>query len=234
MNVVVTGASNGIGFQLVKILAKNKGFTVVGIARSVNKLEQLEAEIVAEGCEGKFIGFPFDLSTSSFSSTLLPHLLTHISSVDLLVNNAGLLINKPFESLMDEDFDAMMNINVKAVFCLVRVLIPYFNRKAHVVNISSMGGVQGSVKFAGLSLYSASKGALAILTESMALELAGKEITVNALALGAVQTEMLEQAFPGYEAPLKPKEIATFIADFAINGSQFFNGKILPVSLSTP
>ena len=136
--------------------------------------------------------------------------------------------------MTDNDFDLMFDVNVKAAFKMVRELAPMLNRSSHVVNISSMGGFQGSVKFQGLSLYSAAKGALIILTESLALELAENKISVNALALGAVQTEMLSEAFPGYEAPLQPNEMAAFIKDFALTGHKVYNGKILPVSLSTP
>ena len=97
-----------------------------------------------------------------------------------------------------------------------------------------MGGFQGSSKFPGLSAYSASKAALANLTECLAEELKEKNICANCLALGAVQTEMLETAFPGYVAPVKSREMASFIAYFATRGHQFYNGKILPVSVSTP
>jgi NAD(P)-dependent dehydrogenase (short-subunit alcohol dehydrogenase family) len=97
-----------------------------------------------------------------------------------------------------------------------------------------MGGFQGSAKFPGLSFYSASKAALCCLTECLATELKDKSIKMNALALGSVQTEMLDKAFPGYKAPVKAEEIAEFITDFAINGHRYVNGKVLPVSLSTP
>jgi NAD(P)-dependent dehydrogenase (short-subunit alcohol dehydrogenase family) len=97
-----------------------------------------------------------------------------------------------------------------------------------------MGGIQGSAKFPGLSLYSAAKGAVAVLTEAMAEELKERGISVNCLAFGAVQTEMLARAFPGYQAPINPDQIANFVADFCINGQKYFNGKILPVSISTP
>jgi NAD(P)-dependent dehydrogenase (short-subunit alcohol dehydrogenase family) len=106
--------------------------------------------------------------------------------------------------------------------------------RAHIINISSMGGVQGSIKFPGLSSYSSAKAALGVLTECLAEEFKESNIRFNTLALGSVQTEMLEAAFPGYTAPLKPMEMAIFIKDFAERGGNFFNGKILPVSLSTP
>ena len=113
-------------------------------------------------------------------------------------------------------------------------MFPVFNEESHIVNISSIGGVQGSSKFSGLSLYSASKGAISILTECLAEELKESKISVNALALGAVQTEMLAEAFPGYKAPLSATEMAKYIYDFALTGNKYYNGKILPVSISTP
>jgi 3-oxoacyl-[acyl-carrier protein] reductase len=97
-----------------------------------------------------------------------------------------------------------------------------------------MGGIQGSSKFPGLAAYSSSKGALITLTEMLAEEYKESNISFNALALGAVQTEMLAEAFPGYQASTTAREMARFIADFALNGHQFFNGKVLPVAHSTP
>ncbi len=234
MNILVTGASNGIGNQLVRILCLNSDNSVVGIARSSEKLNRLASEINDYEKGGKFYPISFDLSSNNISNLLIPEVLQFIPTVDVLINNAGLLINKPFAEMTDEDFDSMFNINVKASFKLVRDLLPYFSKNAHIVNISSMGGYQGSAKFNGLSLYSASKAALAVLSECLALELGEKQISVNALALGAAQTEMLHQAFPGYKAPLSALEMATFIADFATSGHKYFNGKILPVSVSTP
>ena len=108
------------------------------------------------------------------------------------------------------------------------------NAKGHVLNITSMGGVQGSAKFPGLSAYSSSKGALVILTELLAEEFKDSGPSFNALALGAVQTEMLEEAFPGYKAPVSAAQIGEYIIDFALNGHQFYNGKVLPISSSTP
>jgi NAD(P)-dependent dehydrogenase (short-subunit alcohol dehydrogenase family) len=105
---------------------------------------------------------------------------------------------------------------------------------SHIVNIASMGGFQGSSKYKGLSYYSASKAALACLTECLATEFQESKIKVNCLALGAVQTEMFEAAFPGNKAPVKAHEMAEFIADFALKGHKFFNGKILPVATNNP
>jgi NAD(P)-dependent dehydrogenase (short-subunit alcohol dehydrogenase family) len=97
-----------------------------------------------------------------------------------------------------------------------------------------MGGVQGTVKFPGLSAYSSSKAALAGLTECLAIEFQDKDIAVNCLALGAVQTEMLQEAFPGFKAPVSPDKMAEFIGNFVLTAHHFMNGKVLPISLSTP
>jgi NAD(P)-dependent dehydrogenase (short-subunit alcohol dehydrogenase family) len=97
-----------------------------------------------------------------------------------------------------------------------------------------MGGYQGASKFPGLSAYSSSKGALANLSECLAEEFKEDGIKVNCLALGAVQTEMLEAAFPGFQAPVSPVQMACHILNFAESGHTVYNGKVLPVSVSTP
>ena len=145
-----------------------------------------------------------------------------------------MLINKPVKDLNPNDFGSIFKTNLKAPFFLIQSILPYFNKPAHIVNISSMGGFQGSAKFPGLSLYSASKGALAILSECLAEELKDNGISVNCLCLGAVQTEMFNAAFPGYNTPVKPESMAEFIANFSLNAHKFINGKIIPVSVTTP
>jgi NAD(P)-dependent dehydrogenase (short-subunit alcohol dehydrogenase family) len=97
-----------------------------------------------------------------------------------------------------------------------------------------MGGVNGSAKFPGLAAYSSSKGALGVLTELLAEEFKDEGPRTNALALGAVQTEMLAEAFPGYEAPVSAAQMANYIADFSLTAHQLYNGKVLPLSQSTP
>jgi NAD(P)-dependent dehydrogenase (short-subunit alcohol dehydrogenase family) len=125
-------------------------------------------------------------------------------------------------------------VNVFGVAELIRQFIPKFNNNSHIVNISSIGGIGGSNKFSGLSAYSSSKGALNILTEMLTEEFKDREISFNTLALGAVQTEMLADAFPGYKASILPSEMAKFIYKFSLEGNTFFNGKILPVSTTNP
>jgi NAD(P)-dependent dehydrogenase (short-subunit alcohol dehydrogenase family) len=144
------------------------------------------------------------------------------------------LVVKPFLEMTNDDFDTQFQINVKSVFQISKMCIPLMPKGSHIVNISSMGGVQGSVKFSGLSLYSASKGAISLLTESLAAELVEQEVSVNALAFGAVDTDMLRSAFPDYQAPITADEMGGFLADFAWSQAKFYNGKVLPVSSSTP
>lgn len=224
MNIVVSGAGKGIGFELVKVFIENEHNTVA-ISRNISNLEKINS---------KFLNpVSFDLISDDYNN-LASIINSTLSNVDILINNAGLLVNKPFQDLTDDDFDNVFNTNVKAAFKLTQLLFPVFNKESHIVNISSIGGVQGSSKFPGLSLYSASKGAISILTECLAEELKESKISVNALALGAVQTEMLAEAFPGYKAPLSATDMAHYIYDFALTGNKYYNGKILPVSISTP
>ena len=166
----------------------------------------------------------------------LSNTLNAMNGLDIVINNAGFLVNKPFVEQSEEDWQMQFDVNVFSPAKLIRFLYPWLllSGNAHIVNITSMGGFQGSSKFPGLSAYSASKAALGTLTECLAVEFSGKGISVNALALGAVQTEMLSQAFPGYEAPISAHKMADFIANFALNGHQYFNGKQIPVAFTTP
>ena len=229
MNIVVTGASRGIGYQMVKQLLEEGKHRVFAIARSEESLASLREF----DKKAAYNFMAFDLMEENYNE-LITAVTNHFNEVDVLINNAGLLINKPLKKLTDRDFDNLFGANVKSAFKMVRELLPHFSKQAHIVNISSMGGYQGSAKFPGLSLYSASKGALAVLSESMAEELKEQDIRVNALALGAVQTEMLAEAFPGYKAAVTAEEMAGFIVDFALQAHSYINGKIIPVSLSTP
>jgi len=224
MNIVLTGAGKGIGFEIAKQFCE-KGHRVVAISRNISRLTELNNK--------NLLAVSFDLTEGNYQE-LYDKIKQFLPVVNILVNNAGLLINKAFTDFTDDDFDKIFRTNVNAIAKMSRTLINDFSANSHIVNISSMGGFQGSSKFPGLSLYSASKGAVSILTESMAEELKDRNISVNALALGAVQTEMLAEAFPSFKAPLTASEMASFICDFAISANKYYNGKVLPVSLSTP
>jgi len=237
MNIVITGASKGIGSELVKIFTQNEENTVIGIARSENLLKELNNECIKLNAKSHFKPIVLDLENfNAIKTDLKNQIEKHINHVDILINNAGFLINKSFSETQIDEINKTLNVNLISPAILTQTLLPMLEKSKvkHVVNISSMGGYQGSSKFPGLSFYSASKAALASLTECLAEELKGNQIHFNCLALGAVNTEMLKTAFPDYNAPLNPFEMAQFIYDFALNGYKFFNGKILPVSISTP
>ncbi|MGD2035519.1 MAG: SDR family oxidoreductase [Bacteroidales bacterium] len=233
MNVVITGASKGIGFALAKQFISGKRLRLFLIARSEKNLLELKKECRHINPEADVVSVPFDMQNLLMRG--IPEAVD-CDHIDILVNNAGLLINKPFQELETDEIVGMTTVNfVAPALLILKSLHKMGGEKAtHVINIGSMGGFQGSMKFPGLSIYSASKAALASLTECLATEFKDRNVFFNSLALGAVQTEMLDKAFPGYKAPLNSDEMAGFIADFALNGHKYFNGKILPVSVSTP
>lgn len=233
MNIIITGASSGIGYQTALKLADKKGNAILAIARSEEKLIELKNKVEAEHPISNLDYLVFDFLSGDFN-LLEKEIKNHFASIDILINNAGYLVAKPFLEITPEEFDQSFAVNIKAAFRLSQIVVPLMKKGAHIVNISSMGGVQGSVKFPGMSLYSASKGAVSILTESLAAELTEKGIKVNALAFGAVDTKMLRSAFPNYKAPLTAEEMGEYLAEFACSGSKYYNGKILPISVSTP
>ena len=224
-NVIITGSSRGIGFELVKLFNQNN-FNVVALSRNTKPISNLKLKNVKS--------LYLDISSSESINKTTKLVTEGFKKIDILINNAGTLINKPFNETSFEDFQSIYNVNVFGVAELIRQLSPHFNKKSHVINISSIGGIGGSSKFPGLSAYSSSKGALNILTEMLAEEFKDNDVSFNTLALGAVQTEMLEEAFPGYKANISPSEMANFIYKFSLEGNNFFNGKIIPVSTTNP
>lgn len=228
---LITGASKGIGFETALALCR-QDCRVLALSRDEAGLSQLQ--MAAEGIGGSLNTLPYDLLKPDTASLL--EWINRQGGLDGLINNAGLLLNKPFAELTMADWQESFSVNLFGAVSLIHTVLPFLqvSATAHIVNIGSMGGFQGSSKFPGLSAYSASKAALANLTECLAEELKGDGISVNCLALGAVQTEMLETAFPGYQAPVNKDEMGEFVAWFARQGGRFFNGKILPVSVSTP
>jgi short-subunit dehydrogenase len=231
MNIVITGASSGIGREVALRLAELPDNKVIAIARGQKALRNLEKD-----CPNKNIKtVTLDIAGPRSSLRELKNSLSiDPGQIDILINNAGYLVNKAFTEHSEEDIVSMVSVNFTSAAALTAELLPLMTKGSHVVNIGSMGGFQGSLKFAGLSYYSATKGALAILTECLASEFANMGISFNCLCPGAVDTEMFRQAFPGAYAPISASQMASFIADFAVNGNKFFNGKILPVALSSP
>lgn len=234
MNIIITGASRGIGFELAKQFCAMKGNKVIAIAREIKSIQYLSGKLPVGKNESFLYPLAADLNKKGFEKPMLEYVLDRFKKIDILINNAGALINKPFHQLTSDDFDFLFNVNTKAPFLIIQTLLPYFNNPSHIVNISSMGGYQGSEKFPGLSLYSASKGALAILSECMAVELKDKCVSVNCIALGSVQTEMFSEAFPGYKAETSAEEMAKYIVDFSMTGHKNQNGKIITVTKTNP
>ena len=224
-NIIITGTSRGIGFELVHLFA-NMGHNVLALSRNAQPVSNLNFDNITS--------LAFDLCNKEDYERVEAFVQEEWEHVDILVNNAGTLLNKPFAETTMHDFENVYRTNVFGVAEMTRVLMPFMKKGSHVVTVSSMGGVQGSMKFPGLSSYSSSKGAVITLTELLAEEYKESGIAFNVLALGAVQTEMLAEAFPGYEAPTTALEMAQYIADFSLSGNKYYNGKLLQVSNSTP
>lgn len=223
-NVIITGTSSGIGYELVKIFSE-KNYGVLALSRDNSLLRSQNLSGVTS--------IDFDL-TDYENYAELDEYLKSFKKIDVLINNAGFLVNKDFEKTTIEDFKKIYSVNVFSVAMLIKYTIQYMSINSSIVNISSIGGIQGSVKFPGLSAYSSSKGALNILTEMLSEEYKDKNIHFNTLALGSVQTKMLEKAFPGFNALTSAKEMANYIFKFSTDGYKLFNGKTIPVSSNTP
>jgi 3-oxoacyl-[acyl-carrier protein] reductase len=229
MNIIINGGTRGIGKEVVIRFAEDKNNTVLVTGRDEKSLIYL-----SNAFENIKI-LPFDISViDKHSEAFKSNIYSHFRKVDILINMAGYLVAKDFMDQTNNEARMMMETNFFGPASVIRIVKPLMAAGSHIVNISSMGGFQGSAKFKGLTYYSASKAAIACLSECLANEFSGSDIRVNALALGAVQTEMLSEAFPGYKAPVDAQEMAEFICNFALNAHKFINGKIIPVSVSNP
>ena len=224
-NIVITGTSRGIGFELAKQFAEN-GHQVLALSRNTKPLSAVNHKNIN--------ALSVDISNNDDLNKVTDFIKSTWGKVDILINNAGKLINKPFTEISSEDFLEVYKVNVFGVAEITKLMIPFLQKGSHVVTISSIGGIQGSLKFPGLAAYSSSKGAVITLSELLAEEYKEQQIAFNVLALGAVQTEMLEEAFPGYEAPISASEMADYIYNFSLTGNKFYNGKVLQVSSSNP
>ena len=223
-NIIITGTSRGIGYELALQFA-NAGHQVLAISRNTPQtlMEQPNVSCLS-----------LDISVAEDLIQVEKFIAQTWKKVDVLLHNAGSLLHRPFDQISTEEFQSVYKVNVFAVAELTKICIPFMQKGSHVVTISSMGGIQGSTKFAGLAAYSSSKGAVITLSEVLAEEYKERGIGFNVLALGAVNTEMLQEAFPGYEAPISAKEMADYIFNFALTGNAYYNGKVLQVSSSTP
>lgn len=223
-NIIITGTSRGIGYEMALQFA-NAGYNVLAISRKTPRILIDHENITC---------LPIDISDENQLQQVNEFISKTWKKVDVLIHNAGSLLHKNFTEITTQEFQNIYKVNVFAVAELTKICIPFMEKGSHVVTISSMGGIQGSMKFAGLSAYSSSKGAVITLSELLAEEYKEQRIAFNVLALGSVNTEMLQEAFPGYEAPLSAKEMADYIYNFALTGNKYYNGKVLQVSSTTP
>jgi short-subunit dehydrogenase len=233
MNVVLTGASRGIGYQVALSFCRKKVDNLVLVSRNKERLHELKNECEALNPEIIVTIIAEDIIDLANENTLFERIKS-LEKIDILINNAGLLISKPFKDFSYEETKKIFDVNFHAPAQIITQILPLISNSqiAHIINISSIGGFQGSSKYPGLSYYSASKSALTTLTECLSTELTN--VKTNCLALGAVQTEMLEEAFPGYEAPVSAEQMGEYIVDFALTGHKYYNGQILPVRLGNP
>ena len=237
MNIVVTGASNGIGYHTCLSLVDAGNHRVFALSRNHAKLNELRDEASRRGAAGQVIPVVADLSDPQSLDRAVTEISKQARGLDVLINNAGKLLNKPFDAITVEEWKAVYEVNVFGTVAVTGQLLPLLKASgspAHIVNISSMGGIQGAQKFPGLSAYTSGKAALIALSECLAEELKEFNIAVNCLALGSVATQMFSTAFPGLKAALPADAMGGYIAEFALNGNQYYNGKVLQVSASTP
>jgi len=221
----ITGAGRGIGLALVKEYLRN-GHLVIAVSRTAEEIE------VNSKSENSLIRVSADI-TSEAGIAVVKEQISRQGELNVLIHNAGQLVYKPFPEISLEELKGVYHINVFAPFILTQALFEHM-RQCHTISISSIGGVEGSLKFPGLSAYSSSKAALNCLTQMWAEEFKDTDHTFNCLALGSVETEMFNEAFPGMEASCTPSEIASYIYNFGKIAPAVQNGKIISVSRSNP
>lgn len=229
--ILISGGTSGIGRATVLHFLQH-GWQVVSWGRRDALIDTLKVE--SEGLPGTLTAFTWDLASRDWDGFLQMLAAASIHRVDALINNAGYLVKKPFLELTAADINASYTINSIAPFELIQKVVPMMPKDSFILNVSTMGGVQGSVKFPELSAYASSKSAVISLSELLAVELEPMGIYVNALALGGVDTEMLQAAFPGIQVNTQPEDVAKYIFSWVTEHGNLFNGKTLQLSSSTP
>lgn len=231
---LVTGASRGIGRAIALRLAEDGANVAVIYAGSADKAEAVVNEITALGVNAK--AYRCNVADSAAVNETVKALTNDLGKIDILVNNAGITRDGLMLRMKDEDFDAVLDTNLKGAFNMIRACYSGFIRKksGRIINISSVSGIMGN---AGQANYSASKAGVIGLTKSVARELASRGITCNAVAPGFIQTDMTENL--GDNNPLlnsiplgrmgKPEDIAAAVAFLASDSAAYITGEVLKV-----
>jgi len=231
---LVTGASRGIGRAIALRLAEDGANVAVIYAGSADKAEAVVNEITALGVNAK--AYRCDVADSAAVNETVKAVTNDLGKIDILVNNAGITRDGLMLRMKDEDFDAVLDTNLKGAFNMIRACYSGFIRKksGRIINISSVSGIMGN---AGQANYSASKAGVIGLTKSVARELASRGITCNAVAPGFIQTDMTENL--GDNNPLlnsiplgrmgKPEDIAAAVAFLASDSAAYITGEVLKV-----
>lgn len=231
---LVTGASRGIGRAIALRLAEDGANVAVIYAGSADKAEAVVNEITALGVNAK--AYRCNVADSAAVNETVKAVTNDLGKIDILVNNAGITRDGLMLRMKDEDFDAVLDTNLKGAFNMIRACYSGFIRKksGRIINISSVSGIMGN---AGQANYSASKAGVIGLTKSVARELASRGITCNAVAPGFIQTDMTENL--GDSNPLlnsiplgrmgKPEDIAAAVAFLASDSAAYITGEVLKV-----
>ena len=228
---LVTGASRGIGRAIALRLAEDGANVAVIYAGSADKAEAVVNEITALGVQAK--AYQCNVADSAAVNETVKAVTNDLGKIDILVNNAGITRDGLMLRMKDEDFDAVLDTNLKGAFNMIRACYSGFIRKksGRIINISSVSGIMGNV---GQANYSASKAGVIGLTKSVARELASRGITCNAVAPGFIQTDMTENL--GDNNPLlnsiplgrmgKPEDIAAAVAFLASDSASYITGEV--------
>ena len=235
-NALVTGAGRGIGKAIALELAAKGAFVIVNYNGSKEAAEQTVAEIIAAG--GDAVAYQCSVSDYEACGAMITALIKEYKHIDILVNNAGITRDGLLMKMSEEDFDAVINTNLKGCFNTIRHMSRYFlkQRAGKIINISSVSGILGN---AGQANYSASKAGVIGLTKAVARELASRGINVNAVAPGFVETDMTDALSDSVKENLKsqiplgkighPQDIAKAVAFLASPDANYITGQVLSV-----
>lgn len=234
MTFFITGIGSGIG-RATCVHVLSSGQDVYGTIRKEEQIKSLQQEV--KNLPGKLHIINVDLTHQNAVLYIGEELQRlKCASLDVVINVAGVLSTQEIGGITLTEIERVMHLNFTFPVLLTQQLLPLLINgvDSNIINITSMSGYPGSVRFPGLSIYGASKAALGSFTESLAAEIWEQGVRINALAIGAVNTQMLKSAFPDYTAQVSPSEMGRYIYSFATEGNRLMNGKVLAVALTNP